>query len=490
MEFKFFPIIISLLQFPAKIVANRSALVSLILLTGCSGKIMNELRLKVPFVFSPTLNHKKVFTVGDQMLTEHVFAYHQNLSWKNGTQSLFSEIHPDYIQNTITIIQRNEIRDHTGKIFNIEELCQSVKTSFEGTLHAQYSSLVKEIICKSNEHKIIITFNKIPNNWQSLFASPDFAITDGKVFTGPYYIHSADKKSAHLKTNSFYPKNLRGNSIPDIYIDAYAANETEQVINSLNIEKDHATFLYGHVLSKKNIDQLREKKFNLQIFQSEWLVYIGFAQNVLMDDREKISEFIDSKRQGLKQFAELGTPAYSMAPTERAWGLNESVYNSLKKKIKKDQKIKKQYNIATLDEWAKLPLFSQILDLLQKNFDIKIKLFPRNEIAKIYDESDLFLSPMGVSPDDPIGHFYFFTGYSNEYAQVLNSKKELQNIAVIRDSLDFNNAIKELEIKAIQHKLLIPLFHYPSIVAESPQLKKDPKLSWDWGIQAWTYQIH
>ncbi len=463
-------------------------LVSLFSFLGCTKNTMNELHIKVPFVFSSSLDNKNVLTVGDQMLSEHVFAYHQNLSWKKGAETLFSRITPDYKSNTITISQEREIHDQTGKVFSLGELCQSIKTNFTGTLHAQYGDLVKEITCESKTIKI--SFTSIPNNWQSLFASPDFAITDSKLYTGPYYIQSSNNKSVHLKINANYPKDLRANSVSDVYIEAYGANDTTKLVQNLNPEKDHATFLYGHVLQKKDIDSLKGKQFNLQIYQNEWLVYVGFTKKVNMEDREKISSFLDSKRNDLKSYAELGVPAYSMAPADKSWGITESTYNSLKKKIT-DLKVKKKYSIATLDEWAKLPLFAKVLELLKANFEIEIKLFPRNELGKIYEEgADLFISPMGVSPDDPVGHLYFFTSFSDEYSQVLNAGHELQKVATIKDSVAFGNALKDLEIRAIKHKLLLPLFHYPSIVAESPRLQKDPSLSWDWGIQAWTYQIH
>lgn len=448
---------------------------------------MNELYIKVPFVFSSKLDNKNVVTVGDQMLAEHVFAYHQNLSWKKGSESLFSEIEADYKFNTITIKEQRETKSQTGEKFDIKKNCDSIKESFKGTLHAQYGDLVKNVSC---EDKIItITFTAIPNNWRSLFASPDFAITDGATYTGPYYIHSSTNQSAHLKINKNYPKELRANEISDVRIEAYAANETDSVVKLLDPEKNHATFLYGHVLKKSDLDSLRSKKFNLQIYQSEWLVYVGYTEKIVNEDRAKVTSYLNSERSNLQKFSELGFPAYSMAPSDRVWGLDSNTYNSLQASPH-DMKLKKKYSIATLDEWAKLPLFAEILQQLKNKFQLEVRLYPRKEMGKIYGEGgDLFLSPMGVSPDDPIGHLFFFASYSDEYTRVINGNNELQRIATLKDSAEFNNALKEVEKRVIKNNLIVPLFHYPSIVAESPLIQKDPTLSWDWGIQAWTYQV-
>ena len=460
----------------------------LFLCSNCNNSKITELHINVPFVFSEHLDNKDIQTVGDQMLAEHLFAYHQNQSWKHGTQELFSKISPDYTNNTLTIVKNRELKDHTGQVFSFDKVCASIKNSLQGTLHAQYSELVNSITCSGKS--VVIYFKTIPNNWRSLFASPDFAITDNKTYTGPYFIKSADQHSAHLKINTYYPTDLRSNNISDVAINSYAASDSPKMIEQLSPKKDHATFFYGHVLHKKDLDTLRNKKFNLQIFQNEWLVYVGFSSAVSLDDRITISALVDKERPNLQNFAELGTPAYSLAPSDRSWGLDELSYQSLQKNTT-HHKVKRKYSIATLDEWASLPLFAKVLDLLKSNFDFEVRLYSRKEMGKIYDKgADLFISPVGVSPDDPVGHLYFFSSRSDEYSKVLNANNDLVKIATLKDTLLFDKALREMEMRIARNKLIIPLFHYPSVIAESPELEKDPKLSWDWGIQTWAYQIH
>jgi hypothetical protein len=69
------------------------------------------------------------------------------------------------------------------------------------------------------------------------------------------------------------------------------------------------------------------------------------------------------------------------------------------------------------------------------------------------------------------------------------TKEKITEAALIEDPEEFARAIQNIEKKLLQNRILVPLAHFPGVVAEAPGFERDEALSWSCGTQEWTYRI-
>ncbi|HXH74011.1 MAG TPA: hypothetical protein VNJ08_03550 [Bacteriovoracaceae bacterium] len=455
---------------------------------------MKTLNVYVPFVFSEKIDPRAVYTVGDQLVSEHIFAFHNSVSAKKAVQPLFSNIIIDKINNLLTIDFLREIFNSDGHLLDINEICSSIKSSFAGTQHTNYKSLVESIDCQNR--KIKIKFSTIPINLEYWLRSTDFAIFDTKKLplsksslqptTGPYTLTYMDSLKVELTANKFFPKEFVSNEVEKVILKSYPASDIDSIFKKEDVD---LAYLYGYSIRPELINELKGKNFKIQVFPNEWLMYLGFQKSVDLESRNLIASKIDTLRNSFKNKIVYGSTAYSTIPSDRAYGLTEAEYEKLKTPVKSGN-LKNKLTISTLDEWAQIPLFSYILEELKKELNIELKLVSRKDMNKIYsqDEADFYLSPMGVSAADPLGNYSFFFMYDELFKKVL-SEELLVSLYKEKDFHKFSLRIKDIEIQLLQERVIVPIGHFPGIVIESQKVIRDESKSWDWGIQAWTYKI-
>jgi MarR-like DNA-binding transcriptional regulator SgrR of sgrS sRNA len=456
---------------------------------------MKELNIYVPFIFSEQIDPRSVYTVGDQVVSEHVFAYHSSASIKKSTLELFSRITIDHSKNLVEIRPLREIRDNLGNLLTFEDICASVKSSFTGTQHTKYKSLVQSLTCKDG--LIQIHMKAIPINLEYWLRSTDFAIYSTAKLplknsaenssTGPYSVVSMSPSKVELKVNKFFPIEFTANRLEKVTLESYRPGELDSV---LNLNEMHLAYMYGYSVNEEIMTKLKERNFKIQIFPNEWLMYLGFQRNLDFQTRNTIAAKIDSIRSSFQDKIVFGSTAYSTVPGDRAYGLRMDEYFQ---NIQKSSKIKipKKLKFATLDEWARIPLFDFIINELAREFEIDVKLFQRKNLQDIYssDEADFYLSPMGISAADPLGNYSFFLTYEELFKDAL-TEKNLVSLYQEKDFQRFASQVKDIELRLLKQRILVPLGHFPGIVIESPSLVRDEKKSWDWGIQAWAYKIN
>lgn len=456
---------------------------------------VKELNVFVPFVFSREIDPRAVYTVGDQLISEHIFAYHYSASEKNSIIPLFSHVKIDREKNKVELHLRKKISDGEGKIITVSEICEAVKSSFSGTQHTSYSSLVQDISCIDD--LITITMETIPVNLEYWLRSTDFAIYDITKLpvsasalhatTGPYNVSSLESKKVVLKRNENFPEELIANKVPEVIIRSYSSGNPQSLLLKDNL---HLAYVYGYTLNESFVQELRKKNFELQVFPNEWLVYLSFQKRVNPDERIFIAKIIDDMRADFQKEIMFGNPAYSTTPMDRAYGLSKEEYEEHRPSTVLT-KLDTKYVVATLDEWANIPLFKLVLENLSKQLNFEVKLYPREEMAKIYspEGGDLFLSPVGISAADPLGNY----SYMHTYFDLIKAtipENALIDLYKEKDFRNFSNRIKEIEKNLLKERAIIPLGHFPGVVVESPFVKRDETISWDWGIQAWTYKIN
>lgn len=456
---------------------------------------MKEMRVLVPFVFSPSIDPRGVHTVGDQLVSEHVYAYHYSASVRSSILPLFSEVIFDKTNNKVIIEVIEDVVDSDGGVMSYEAICLSIKKSLDGTQHTQFGKLVRSIKCEGKT--IQIDFKSIPVNLSYWLRSTDFAITDIrkhtpisknslKPTTGPYFVTKLEPNIVELNINKNFPEAFRSNSVEKVILQSYAAKDVRSIINN----KVDLAYIYGYTIDPKFIDTLKDLGYKVQIFPNEWLIYLGFNADLAIDERRLIGETIDQAREQLLNVIQLGNLSYSTTPGDRGYGLSKMEYlqhiNS-----QKSNKLSKRLVISTLDEWISIPVFKLVLEILKYKLSVDVKLVSRAELGNLYSSkfSDLFLSPMGISAADPLGNYSFLNSFYSLTSNIFTEERFL-DLYQEKDYATFASKIKILEKEIIKNRLIIPIGHFPGIVIESPRLHRDELKSWDWGIQTWTYKIN
>ena len=204
---------------------------------------------------------------------------------------------------------------------------------------------------------------------------------------------------------------------------------------------------------------------------------------------------MDSIRDLLSRNAASGVNAFSTAPSDRYFGITEEEYNRIASDLVRDtprnNDLSRPLTVATLVEWYRQPLFKNILDHLESRFPkLTLQLVDRDRFADIYEPSkfDMFLSPIGMTPGDPISHFMFMANFIEHFRKVV-TVQSIAEAAQIEDKLEFGKTIHQFELDILKERVLVPLFHFPGVSAISPIFEKSSKFGSAWGIQSWHYSI-
>jgi MarR-like DNA-binding transcriptional regulator SgrR of sgrS sRNA len=465
-------------------------------------KVMKDQKLEVllPFTFSNSVDPRKISTVGDQVLSEHLFAFHARESIRDGFKSVFSDVEIDRKKNKIVISPKYSLDSYSDESM-MDLVCKSFKESLSMSSHVILKPLVKDIYCSKD--KVFVELSQIPVNISYLFTLADYSVFENQKLpilkhekqysshTGPYNLFSFSDSKVELRLNSDYPKELRANEIEQVDLSSYDNSKSEEVFKSLNPDSNHLVYAYGYSLTNKMLEDIREKKYAVRQMPSEWMVYIGMNNSIPIEIRDKIQEKILPKVNDFLKSSPLGQRAYSFSPTTRPFGLQESIYHKILKKNPVSTEStggKKKYKMITLDEWGNIPVFASVIEEIERNCSelIEVEYVDRANINKIWSEEvDMFLSPLGIAPSDPISTFAFLYELRD-----LISEEEILNASLIQEQDKFSEKLKEFEARIVKERRIIPIGHYPGIVLESPNIMREESLSWSWGIQAWTYRFH
>lgn len=442
------------------------------------------------------MDPRKIYSVGDQVLSEHIFAFHSRESIKSGFQPVVSNVTFDNKSHTVKIEPRFPLKNSDGSLIPLKTVCDAAISSFKGTQHSPFSSIFISADCSSDH--VTLNLSKIPVNLRFLFTLPDFSIFEPNLLpltgkspirsTGPYSFDGIDGNGVKLKRNSFYPSSLVANQVENVLLKSYSSAETAKLVDEVDPNRDQLLYLYGHALSEEGADRLRHKGYRLNYFPSEWMVYINFTEKLPTTDRNFIGNIIDSNRDPLMHFAKTGQKAFSIAPSDRSFGVNEKLYFEQNLPLNSASNYKpKSFIFGTLSHWYKIPLFKATLDLLiQSTPGSTLKLF--DDFDKMQTEADVSLQMLGISPADPLSHLTFLMKENKSYSSVLTDQI-ITKLSLIDDAETFNRSVRDVELDIASKRIIIPIAHFPGIVAEAPGFERDEALAWSWGTQAWTYRI-
>ena len=66
---------------------------------------------------------------------------------------------------------------------------------------------------------------------------------------------------------------------------------------------------------------------------------------------------------------------------------------------------------------------------------------------------------------------------------------ELAQIAQIGDEREFVSRVQSIERRIRDEVWMVPIAHFPGVVAEAPNFERDEDLAGSWGIQTWAYRV-
>ncbi|MBL6988879.1 MAG: hypothetical protein ISR65_03840 [Bacteriovoracaceae bacterium] len=472
-----------------------------LLLFSCSKgtKPMDRINAYFPFVFSQNVDPRNIITVGDQVICEHLYAFHAKESLRGGFGSVYSDVDIDFEKKVIRVTPSTSVVTSNGRPLGIKDFCSSFEESVFNSHHIVLKPLIKKVRCL--EKSFEVHFTDIPINIKYLFTLADFSIfmkdqlpieKNSKTIrdvTGPYRYLEFKEGFIHLTPNPNYKQKLRANSVKDVYLKSYFSEDTNSFINSLDTTKHHLAYLYGYALTKEHLSIIKSKGFKVRQMPSEWVVYIGMNKSVPRELRSFFYLSLQRQKTKLMKQAPLGQKAYGISPYNRSFGVKEDTFLKMISQTKEVQlpAIKKRYVLATLDEWSEIPFFKEILNYIKIDLStyVEVRLYPRKDINKIWSsEVDMNLTPLGIAQADPLSSFAFLT----ELRDII-SDKDILNASIQGTQDKFNASMLKLEEEIIKDRRMFPLGHFPGVVIESPLLERNDDLSWGWGIQTWTYKL-
>ena len=483
-----------------------AVVISLGVLVSLSKRIipLTELPLvvHVPFVFSNELDPRSISTVGDQMVSEHIFAFHARESQTQGFGSVFSDIQIKEESNEILLRPRFTLKSSDGTVWSKERICSSIRASLKGTAHAPVGDFVEDVRCEL-DGVIRVKFSILPVNIRYLFTLSDFSIFDvsqlplskDRLFpgNGPYRIKQYDTRQVLLEANSFYPSSLKANTVKEVLIKSYPAADAQALFKSARTspQDPFLGYFYGYSLSENDTVQIRNAGFKIRQIPSEWLLYWGFGKNLREKDRAIFFQAANSWRDEMTKVVGMGQPAYSLSPADRPFGLSREEFQELIPEISDlasltGAELSRVHTLATLEEWASIPVVAAGIRLAQSRFkNLRVELLSRSNAGRLWSgEIDFILSPLGISPADPVNNFAF---QSNFHSVVPLTR--LTRLSAEKDVKRFNEGFKQVEKDVLRAQLWVPIAHFPGVVVEHPVYERDEELSWSWGIQAWTYRV-
>lgn len=451
-----------------------------------------------PFIFTGTIDPRAVLTVGDQVVCEHVFAFHARESIKSGFEPVISRVEFPSGRREISIAPRYRMALSDGSPLSLDTICAGIRASLEGTQHAPYASLVDAVECDASKGNASIKLKAVPVNMRGLFTIPDFSIFDPRSLpltgselgptTGPYSIGAMTRDRVDLVRNPHYPAALTANTIDSAILHSYAASRTSELIDSLDPHRQHMVYLYGYAMTRQNLAALKAKDYIVETFPDEWLIFVGFGRAVSSSDRKIVGAFVDGQREGWLRAAPLGTAAYSIPPADRPFGVTMEEYRKIAGANVRVGPLSTARRLITHKSWYSLPLFKAICDSLLGRFP-QLHLELVDDFGRLYaDDRSVFISPLGISHSDPLPHLSFLSNVLPGFRRVV-SGTEIAKTSVLTDPARFDGAIRSFERKILDGRILVPVGHFPGVVAHAPRFERDEDLSFSWGIQTWTYRI-
>jgi hypothetical protein len=482
------------------------SLLSLILLAFASrGLLMDKPKIKkiqayFPFTFANELDPRSIFGVGEQVMAEHLFAFHGRRNQKGTFGDLMSSVQIDRSRNSVVLHIRRSIFRSDGSQLTLEDLCATLAASLEGTRHAPYKDIFQSLTCDKEASRIEIKFTKIPLNLLFLFTLPDFGIFDSRALpmnlttksaaTGPYSLELIEPEKVTLKLNPFYPKELLSNEVGHAELINYKPSQAREFVEAMKPETHHLAYFFGQSLEKSDIGKLKDKGYVVETFPTEWFVYIILKSTTDPALKASIIEAIDDFRENALPHTTLGIPAYSISPSDREFSLSKEEYYAAKRSEPAAFGRDKKFKLATLETWAAVPFYARVLAHLKKVFPkMEVELIPPFEGIKLFTgQADVTLSLLGISHSDPLSHLSFLESVVEGFDDCV-SKPEIAALSTSTNVAAFNSSIKEIERKINHSGLIVPIAHFPGLVAYRKDFIKDDDTSYGWGIQTWSFRV-
>jgi len=424
-----------------------------------------------------------------------MFGAHAKTSARGGFENFLSDVKIDEISRTVTITPRPGIRRSDGTPYTLDDATAAIKASVSGTRHSFLAPLVNSV--EETKTSIVLHFRSISVNIRYLLILADFYMTDAgsapvtptslPASTGAYSLAEMSRTEITLKRNLYFPADERANEIDTVHVHGFAAKDASTLIQSMDTSTHHLAYLYGFGLVPRDYETLEKKGYTVELYPSDWLVYVSFGHGTARDDRVLIASVLDKARSRLTPKATNGQTAYSTTPTDRPFSLSQKEYQASAPRPR-SRSLSRPLTLTTLDEWSSLPLFAAVIKELQNALpELTVKTVSRSEMKSIY-QSDVWLSPIGQTPADPLTHLSFLVTAKQGIDGVL-SRDEISEISAIEDAKTFVARVKDIERRILSERVMVPLFHFPGVLVTSPLVEKDARLASNWGIQAWTYHI-
>lgn len=459
-----------------------------------------------PFGNSFPLDPRNVGTVGDQVIFEHILPFHlKYLSFTNKT-SIFSEVKINEENKVISFHILYTPISHKNTRLSIQDICHSLIKSFEGTVHSSGSYKILETKCDETKNRIEISFNQIPRNFEVLMTLPDFAIIppnlikltknnfEGFETFGPYFIKKFINENNNYKVilnrNLNYPKNLTANAINEVHYNKYNSLD---FMDSLDPSNHHLIYFSGMKVFEQKLDQLKEKNYKINIFPNEWLLYAHFKENTPFEKRISFKNIIEEIKNNILDQYPISTPAYSTLPSDRNFSVTKNTYINHLKNQNKLNKMNgnelKNIKIGIYRNDYNYPIFKELFEQLKLYIpSANLGSFnPSEDLNELLD-CDVIIESMGIDTRDQLSHYSFFRSYIPQFGEKV-TKDYLNNVSIISETHCYYKEIENIEKIISDNAILIPIAHFPGIVAEAPGFERDPELAWSWGIQAWTYKV-
>ena len=104
-------------------------------------KKLDTINFYYPYRAVLPMDPRQLFSVGDQVLSEHIFPFHSRESMKEGFMPVFSDVKFDYTENTVTVRPLYPLKISDGTTLSIKEICSAFVSSLRGTQHAPFRSI-------------------------------------------------------------------------------------------------------------------------------------------------------------------------------------------------------------------------------------------------------------------------------------------------------------------------------------------------------------
>ncbi len=455
---------------------------------------LNKLTVHTPFRFSEKINPRKIITIGDQILSEHLFAAHSVRNPNLGLIDVFSTVDINRIDNIIMFSLKNEIILSNGERLSVTDICKSTKLSFLDTSHSQLASLVISVQC--SDGNILVKMREIPTNMEALLSIPDFFIYNENQIpvssenitptSGPYQLLSISEKQVKLKINKYYPDSLKANNVEYVDINQLESDSLDLFLKTHHDQKHLLAYWGGYFIKDEDIESINNENMVLSIFPSEWVFMIGFNNKTFsLEDRRLLASLINLNKTDILKNSPLAQASNSVSPSDRSFGLLSTDLDyptRIERPIRLSRELSIGFRLRDKDQILIKNLISQLI----KIDNLKIEFF--DHPSDIYSKTDAYCGVQGISAGDPVHHMNFFYKYEPLYKEVV-SIDELNSISLIDDNQKFVKEIKKIEKRVSSSAVIIPIAHFPGVVLHSNDLKPDEGLVGDWGIRSWTYQV-